>query len=141
MNKFILTEDERNSISKLHKNYITEQVVQDTVIQPGVFNQKVLDLQNHLNTKFNAGLIADGKLGPKTLAAVQTALQNNVSQPVTNPEVQPVTNQAAQPVQTTTPEVQTSDINKYGLKPAKDYLTNPFTANSMENKFGLTTKP
>ena len=57
MNRFILTEDERRNISKLHKNYITEQADLDVAIQPGVFNQKVLDLQNHLNTKYKSGLL------------------------------------------------------------------------------------
>jgi len=138
MNKFILTEDERNSISKLHKNFITEQAVQDTVIQPGVFNQKVLDLQNHLNTKFNAGLTADGKLGPKTLAAAQKALQGKMTQDATEtPSLKPIQTGTETP-QTTTPEIKTSDLNKYGLKPAKDYLGNPFeNPNSLENKLGL----
>jgi hypothetical protein len=84
MNRFILTEDERKNISNLHKNYITEQAVQDVAVQPGVFNQKVQDLQNHLNTKFKSGLVADGKLGPKTLAAVQVALKGQTTTPVDN---------------------------------------------------------
>ena len=79
MNRFILTEDERRNISKLHKSYITEQAVQDVAVQPGVFNQKVQDLQNHLNTKFQSGLVPDGKLGPKTLAAAQAALTKAAS--------------------------------------------------------------
>ena len=79
MNRFILTEDEKRNISKLHKSYITEQAVQDVAVQPGVFNQKVLDLQNHLNTKFQSGLVPDGKLGPKTLAAAQAALTKAAS--------------------------------------------------------------
>ena len=79
MKRFILTEDERRNISNLHKNYITEQTVLDVVVQPGVFNQKVLDLQNRLNTKFQSGLVPDGKLGPKTLAAAQAALTKAAS--------------------------------------------------------------
>jgi peptidoglycan hydrolase-like protein with peptidoglycan-binding domain len=79
MKRFVLTEDERRNISNLHKNYITEQTVQDVVVQPGVFNQRVLDLQNHLNTKFQSGLVADGKLGPKTVAATQAALTKAAS--------------------------------------------------------------
>lgn len=79
MNRFILTEDEKRNISKLHKSYITEQAVQDVAVQPGVFNQKVMDLQNHLNTKFQSGLVPDGKLGPKTLAAAQAALTKAAS--------------------------------------------------------------
>lgn len=119
MNKFILTEDERNSISKLHKNYITEQVVQDTVIQPGVFNQKVLDLQNHLNTKFNAGLIADGKLGPKTLAAAQKALQGKMTQDATEIPKSPET------IQTGTETLQNTLPNSNYTGPDDDNEVNP----------------
>jgi peptidoglycan hydrolase-like protein with peptidoglycan-binding domain len=79
MNRFILTEDERRNISKLHKSYITEQAVQDVAVQPGVYNEKVKQLQDHLNTKFQSGLVADGKLGPKTLAAAQAALTKAAS--------------------------------------------------------------
>jgi lysozyme family protein len=122
MNKFILTEDERNSISKLHKNFITEQAVQDTVIQPGVFNQKVLDLQNHLNTKFNAGLTADGKLGPKTLAAAQTALQGKIKQDATEiPSLKP---KPLAPIQTGTETPQNSNYTG----PDADNEVNPTLA-------------
>ena len=79
MNRFILTEDERRNISKLHKSYITEEAVQDVAVQPGVYNEKVKQLQDHLNTKFQSGLVADGKLGPKTLAAAQAALTKAAS--------------------------------------------------------------
>jgi peptidoglycan hydrolase-like protein with peptidoglycan-binding domain len=79
MNRFILTEDERRNISKLHNNYISEQAVQDVAVQPGVYNEKVKQLQDHLNTKFQSGLVADGKLGPKTLAAAQAALTKAAS--------------------------------------------------------------
>jgi len=133
MNRFILTEDERRNISNLHKNYITEQAVQDAAIQPGVYNEKVKQLQDHLNTKFQSGLVADGKLGPKTLAAAQAALQTKSTQPVANQPAQTTT-----PTQTTTPEIKTSDLNKYGLKPAQDYLKNPYSnPNSLENQLGL----
>lgn len=47
---------------------------QPTVIQKGVKNPKVEALQNKLNEKFKSGLTPDGKWGPKTAAAVQTAL-------------------------------------------------------------------
>ena len=57
MNRFILTEDEKRNISKLHKSYITEQAVQDVAVQPGVYNEKVKQLQDHLNTKFQSGLM------------------------------------------------------------------------------------
>lgn len=126
MNRFILTEDEKRHISNLHNNYISEQNTQDVAVQPGVFNAKVQELQNHLIT-LGQKIVADGKLGPKTLAATQAALQTKSIQPVAN-----------QPVQTTTPELQTSDLNKYGLKPAQDYLKNPYSnPNSLENQLGL----
>ena len=126
MNRFILTEDEKRHISNLHNNYISEQNTQDVAVQPGVFNAKVQELQNHLIT-LGQKIVADGKLGPKTLAATQAALQTKSTQPVAN-----------QPVQTTTPELQTSDLNKYGLKPAQDYLKNPYSnPNSLENQLGL----
>lgn len=48
-------------------------------IQPGVFNQKVLDLQKKLNEKFKSGLTEDGKWGPKTSLAVANALKSNPS--------------------------------------------------------------
>ena len=79
MNRFILTEDERRNISNLHNNYISEQAVQDVAVQPGVYNEKVKQLQDHLNTKFQSGLVPDGKLGPKTLAAAQAALTKAAS--------------------------------------------------------------
>ena len=44
-------------------------------IQPGVFNQKVLDLQKKLNEKYKSGLILDGKWGPKTSLAVANVLK------------------------------------------------------------------
>jgi hypothetical protein len=115
MNRFILTEDERRNISKLHKSYITEQSVLDTAIQPGVYNEKVKQLQDHLNTKFQSGLVPDGKLGPKTLAAAQAALQGKTTQPAATTPVAPAA---------TTPEISPTDLAKYGLKPAQDYFSN-----------------
>ena len=44
-------------------------------IQPGVFNQKVMDLQKKLNEKYKSGLIPDGKWGPKTSLAVANVLK------------------------------------------------------------------
>ena len=52
------------------------QEVKAENIQPGVFNQKVLDLQKKLNEKYKAGLTEDGKWGPKTSLAVANALKN-----------------------------------------------------------------
>jgi hypothetical protein len=44
-------------------------------IQPGIFNQKVMDLQKKLNEKYKSGLIPDGKWGPKTSLAVANVLK------------------------------------------------------------------
>ena len=44
-------------------------------IQPGVFNQKVMDLQKKLNEKYKSGLILDGKWGPKTSLVVANVLK------------------------------------------------------------------
>jgi hypothetical protein len=99
MNRFFLTEDERRNISNLHKNYITEQSVQDVAVQPGVYNEKVKQLQDHLNTKFQSGLVPDGKLGPKTLAAAQAALTKAASDN-SKTQVTPLTPMAIKPIET-----------------------------------------
>jgi hypothetical protein len=68
-------------------------------IQPGVFNQKVQDLQKKLNEKFKSGLIEDGKWGPKTSSAVAKALKNvsvtpaNTTTPTTQTPVNTTTAQ------------------------------------------------
>jgi hypothetical protein len=55
-----------------------------TPIKIGVKYPSIVELQNSLNTKFQAGLTADGKYGPKTSLSILTALQNlnKVSTPV-----------------------------------------------------------
>ena len=69
-------------------------------IQPGVFNQKVQDLQKKLNEKFKSGLIEDGKWGPKTSSAVAKALKNvsvtpaNTTTPTTQTPVNTTTAQS-----------------------------------------------
>jgi hypothetical protein len=83
MNRFILTEEERQNISNLHKKFVNEEDAQATSIKPGVFNQKVQELQNHL-ISLGHKIVADGKLGPKTLAAAQTSLQTKMTQSTTN---------------------------------------------------------
>jgi len=84
MNRFFLTEDERRNISNLHNNYISEQNTQDVAVQPGVFNPKVQELQNHL-ISLGHKIVADGKLGPKTLGAAQAAYLSKTKQPTTSP--------------------------------------------------------
>ena len=139
MNRFILTEDERRNISKLHKSYITEEAVQDVAVQPGVFNQKVLDLQKHLITKFGLKIVPDGKLGPKTLAAVQTALKPKSSKPVTT-----TTTATQTPTNTSTSSVSepsAQDLAKWDLKTPEEYFNDETNKNlynnSLKNKLGL----
>lgn len=88
MKLFILSENEKNEILGLHKKYINEQVPPTTTtttttnqpttppseIVPGVANDKVLELQNLLKTKFQSGIAADSKLGPKTIDSAMRAL-------------------------------------------------------------------
>lgn len=78
MSGFIITEEEKKRISNLHKNYITEQVALPN-IQPGVYNDKVKQLQQYLIDTYKSNIVADGKLGPKTLVAAQTALQGKTT--------------------------------------------------------------
>lgn len=63
---------------------------QPTVIQKGVKNPKVEALQNKLNEKFKSGLTPDGKWGPKTAAAVQTALASLQGSQQPNTSTQPL---------------------------------------------------
>ena len=62
MKRLIITESERAKILNMHgfKKMLSEATL--------------VDLQNLLNTKFSAGLTADGKYGPKTAAAIEKAL-------------------------------------------------------------------
>lgn len=90
--RLIITEEERNSIIRLHKSNIFESgpAGQDPELQQAASStqppaatpqqsktsQKIMDLQNKLNEKFNSGLIADGKWGFKTAAAVLSAMKS-----------------------------------------------------------------
>ena len=140
MNRFILTEDEKRHISNLHNNYISEQNTQDVVVQPGVFNPKVQELQNHL-ISLGHKIVADGKLGPKTLGAAQAAYLSKTTQPTT---VQPAATTVQPAATTVSPEVQPSTQQQFGLKKnnfnlnADEYLKNPYSnPNSLENQLGL----
>ena len=145
MNRFILTEEERKNISNLHNNYISEQNTQDVAVQPGVFNPKVQELQNHL-ISLGHKIVADGKLGPKTLGAVQTAYLSKTTQPVasTTEPVATTTQPATATPATATPEVQPSTQQQFGVKKnnfnlnADDYTKNPFQQqSSLEKTLGL----
>jgi len=61
-----------------------QQVVQGEKIIPGVYNATVKLLQDALNEKYQAGLVPDGKLGPKTMMALEKAMKQkgiNLGQP------------------------------------------------------------
>jgi len=60
--RLVITEGERSTILNMHgfKQMISEATL--------------ADVQTALNSKFGAGLTADGKLGPKTIAAIERAL-------------------------------------------------------------------
>jgi len=62
MKRLIITESERAKILNMHgfKKMLSESTIQD--------------VQTLLNSKFSAGLTADGKYGPKTAAAIEKAL-------------------------------------------------------------------
>ena len=68
----------------------TTTTVAPVAIQKGVKNPKVETLQNKLNEKFKSGLTPDGKWGPKTAAAVQTALASLQGAQQPNASTQPL---------------------------------------------------
>lgn len=116
--RLIITEEEKNQIINLHRKFINEAgpggidpnlqqgnttttttvapvtttttTVAPVSIQKGVKNPKVEALQTKLNEKFNSGLVVDGKWGPKTAAAVQTALASLQGAQQPNASTQPL---------------------------------------------------
>jgi len=50
-----------------------------TQINVGVKNPSIEELQNNLNSKFQSGLVPDGKYGPKTAASILSALQKIIT--------------------------------------------------------------
>jgi peptidoglycan hydrolase-like protein with peptidoglycan-binding domain len=42
-------------------------------------SDEIINIQNRLNSCFNAGLKADGKMGPKTASAIETYTGYDVS--------------------------------------------------------------
>jgi len=57
----------------------TTQATPVTPIKIGVKYPSITELQNSLNSKFQSGLIPDGKYGPKTATSILTVLQKLVS--------------------------------------------------------------
>jgi hypothetical protein len=72
--RLIITEDEKNTIRRLHKSNVFEA---PELQQPAQTQQltKIQQLQTKLNEKFNSGLTVDGKWGTKTASAVINALK------------------------------------------------------------------
>ena len=120
MNRFIISENERNNILGLHKNFLlSEQATTPPLTTTAPTNYTIKQLQELLNSKgFNVG-IADGKAGAKTLAGLQQALAviaKSVVPPVQQPlqqqgqvqTQQQVTTPAQTATQVTTPAQSTS---------------------------------
>jgi hypothetical protein len=96
--RLIITEEDRDSIRRLHKSNIFESLgyevlgeqsepvagstPQASTQQPAQTQQltKIQQLQTKLNEKFNSGLTVDGKWGPKTALAVVNALKSTTNQ-------------------------------------------------------------
>lgn len=135
MNLFILSENEKSEILNLHKKFINENTNPVTEILPGVANDKVLELQNLLKTKFGSYITADSKLGPKTLdSAIRALLGQEQIKSVVQPKkvqvkkkVQPVQKNDSKPSEQPTV---LSNLDKY--------MPNPFS-NPIQNKYSLTT--
>lgn len=135
MNRFILTEDEKRHISNLHNNYISEQNTQDVAVQPGVFNPKVQELQNHL-ISLGHKIVADGKLGPKTLGAAQAAYLSKTTQPTT---VQPAATTVQPAATTVSPVAATTAPATTTTTPPVAATTAPSVASPVQygTNFGL----
>jgi peptidoglycan hydrolase-like protein with peptidoglycan-binding domain len=105
--RLIITEEERDSIRRLHKSNIFEAPESQ---QPAQTQQltKIQQLQTKLNEKFNSGLIVDGKWGPKTASAVVNALKPKTPQQPAQKE-QPLPTLPAGTVQRTNQSTQLSN--------------------------------
>lgn len=99
MNRFRISESERNNILNLHKNYILNE--QGSVSSAPPANYTITQLQELLNQKgYNVGT-ADGNAGPKTLAGLQQALAA-VAKNVPPPQLTQSSQQVTTPAQTAT---------------------------------------
>ena len=110
MNRFRISESERNNILDLHKNYIlneqgsvssTPPATAGTTSNQPPTNYTIQQLQQLLNQKgYNVGT-ADGNAGPKTLAGLQQALAA-VAKNVPPPQLTQSQQQVTTPAQTAT---------------------------------------
>ena len=99
MNRFKLNTEERNRILNLHES-VREKTIKKIILEAGPYedgeipvpttsttvpttvttantvtkNYSVKDIQTWLNTNKQSGLVVDGKIGPKTIAAIIAAL-------------------------------------------------------------------
>jgi len=79
MKKFVITEEEKNSILGMHVNATKRQYLSETVLteQPYFLEpSEVFEIQNGLNDYFksknvNIRVVADGAWGPKTIDALK----------------------------------------------------------------------
>jgi hypothetical protein len=79
-----LTQQPKTQTTQQQPQTTQQQVVQGEKIIPGVYNATVKLLQDALNEKYQAGLVPDGKLGPKTMMALEKAMKQkgiNLGQP------------------------------------------------------------
>lgn len=83
MRNFKITDEERNSILRLHETSTKKQylnVIKEAGEQPPVANATLKDVQNiliSLGHKVSNNGVADGKLGPLTLNALAAALKSS----------------------------------------------------------------
>jgi hypothetical protein len=73
-----------NAVPEMIFPKATPPVVASTPVQLGVKNPKIVTIQTLLNTKYQSGLVPDGKWGPKTAAAIKAAFDKKGS-PKTEP--------------------------------------------------------
>ena len=93
MKRMIISESEKNRIINMYSPF------------KGRINEATAtELQQLLNDTFKAGLTVDGKLGPKTIAAIENALKGNTSS-------------------TTQPDTQKGEVGKLPTKPAEQLPT------------------
>lgn len=133
MNLFILSENEKTEILNLHKKFINEENAVE--VTPGVVNDKVLELQNLLKTKFGSSISADSKLGPKT---IDSAIRALLGQEQLKPSVK--VKSKVTPKAKVTPKVVTNTETppKTDVSTAEKLMSNPWS-NPLEKKYALPT--
>ena len=98
----------------------------------GTVNPKIKTLQELLNKKYNSGLVTDGKLGPKTIDAIQKAIATKLSSstpgksplPTTLPNGMTIPSLVSTPKSSTevTPKSSTETPNQVGTVNDKEFV-------------------